>query len=187
LFRSTAQFRLLGELFTVPGAEYTIGELVDRTGVPQATVSREVAALVTAGLLRRGKQGNRTLVSVNEDAVIAPELRSMLAKLYGPLATLRQALGQVEGIERAVVFGSFAQRWSGVPGPVPNDIDVLVIGDVDLDRLWTVAARLSRELGIEVNPVARTANEWADDSTGFAETVKTGTQLDVTPSPSEPA
>jgi ABC-type sulfate transport system substrate-binding protein len=49
-----------------------------------------------------------------------------------------------------------------------------VVGDVDHDTVWTAAADLTRELGIEVNPTIRTAAEWEEDATGFAQQVKQG-------------
>lgn len=184
LFRSDAQFRILGELFIAPGTEYTIGELAARTGVPQPTVSREVARLTDARLLARRSEGNRTLVSANPEALIGNELRSMMRKLYGPVQRLRERLAALDGVDRAVIFGSFARRWSGEPGPLPRDVDLLVIGDVAPDAIWGMAAQLSRDLGIEINPVLRTAQEWADDKTGFAENVRNEPQIDVSPTAS---
>jgi len=179
LLRSETQFRIVGELFSVQGVERTIGELVTATGSSQATVSREVARLAEAGILERRASGNRTLVRANDQAVIAPELRSMVRKLYGPVARLRERLAGLQGVERAFVFGSFARRWSGEAGPLPRDVDVMVIGDVDPDVIWSLAADLSRELGIEVNPVLRTLEEWRDDPTGFAASVKDDVQIDL--------
>lgn len=183
LFRTDAQFCVLGELYTNPGLEVTVGVLAGRLGVPQATVSREVARLAAAGLVHTRREGNRTLVTAALEASIGPELQSMLGKLYGPPARIRAALAAVPGVQRAAIFGSWAERWQGTPGSVPGDIDVLVIGDVDHDAVWTVAAALTRELGIEVNPAIRTAAEWEHDPTGFAQQVKQGPQVDVTPGP----
>lgn len=87
LFRTDAQFRVLGELYTNPGLEATVGALAGRLGVP----------------------------------------------LYGPPARIRAALATIPGVQRAAIFGSWAERWQGTPGSVPGDIDVLVVGDVDHD------------------------------------------------------
>lgn len=179
IFRSEAQFRILGELFTSPGAELTIGELAERIDVPHPSVSREVSRLTSAGLLRTRPQGNRTLVSADRDATVADDLASLLMKVYGPVATIRSALGRLSGVREAYIFGSFAQRWQGSPGPVPNDVDVLVIGDVGVDAVWTAAADASRQLGIEVNPVIRTRQEWEGERTGFAEAVKQGPKIRI--------
>lgn len=181
LFRTDAQFRVLGELFTHPGLEPTVGGLAQRLGVPQATVSREVARLAEAGLVRTRREGNRTLVCAELESSIAPELQALLGKLYGPPVRIRAALAEIPGVERAVIFGSWAARWQGGGGRVPADIDLLVIGGVDHDAVWTAAAELTGELGIAVNPTIRTPEEWEQDPTEFARQVKDGPQVDVTP------
>lgn len=181
LFRTDTQFRVLGELFTNPGSEVTVGVLAERVGAPQATVSREISRLAEGGLVRTRREGNRTLVAAATEASIATELQSLLGKLYGPPARIRESLAAVPGVQRAMIFGSWAARWQGIAGPVPRDIDVLVIGDVDLDAVWTAAAELTRELGIEINPTIRTPTEWQEDPTAFAQEVKDGPQVDVTP------
>lgn len=185
IFRSEAQFRILGELFTGPGAELTIGELAERIDVPHPSVSREVSRLASAGLLRTRPQGNRTLVSADRDATVADDLASLLMKVYGPVATIRSALGRLAGVREVSIFGSFAKRWQGSPGPVPNDVDVLVVGDVEVDVVWTAAAEASRHLGIEVNPVIRTAQECEEEHTGFAAAVKQGPRIVLVPAGAE--
>jgi hypothetical protein len=47
--------------------------------------------------------------------------------------------------------------------------------------VWTAAAELTRVLGMDVNPTVRTPQEWDEDPTGFAQQVKDGPQVDVTP------
>jgi hypothetical protein len=43
-----------------------------------------------------------------------------------------------------------------------------MVGEVDHDAVWTAAADLTRELGMEVNPTIRTPDEWDEDPTDFA-------------------
>lgn len=171
LFRSEAQFRILGELFTNPGLELPISELADRVDVSRPTTSREVARLAEAGLVASRHEGNRTLVRARTTGAILDDLRSLLAKVYGPVAALRQAFADLP-VAQVLIFGSWASRWTGEPGPPPNDVDVLVVGDVAYEDVWEAAARLSSALGIEVTPVLRTSQEWADDASPFAEQVR---------------
>lgn len=105
----------------------------------------------------------------------------MLSKVYGPVATIRTALARLGGVREAYIFGSFAERWQGVPGPVPNDVDVLVVGELEVDAIWSAAAEASRELGVEVNPVIRTPEEWEGEHTGFADAVRNGPRIVVLP------
>jgi hypothetical protein len=54
-------------------------------------------------------------------------------------------------VERAFIYGSWAARYHGEPGPPPVDVDVLVIGDPDSDELFDIAERAGRRLRREVN------------------------------------
>lgn len=182
IFRSDTQFRILGELFTAPReATFSVGEMTSRAGVSQASASRELDRLEQAGLVLSERRGNQRLVRANERSPVADDLRSLLTKLYGAPARIRSALASLDGIAEAYLFGSYARRLTGEPGTVPNDIDLLVLGDVAIDDVWTVAAELSRELRIEVNPVVRSSTEWEDDRSGFATDVKSQPVIDVTP------
>jgi hypothetical protein len=60
---------------------------------------------------------------------------------------------------------------------VPRDIDLLVIGDADPASAWEAAARASERIGVDVNVVLRTEQEWQEEQTGFASDVKTGPQV----------
>ena len=170
IFRSEAQFRLLGELYTRPAAEATIGDLAERIDVPHPTVSREVKRLVEAGLLHIRAQGRQTLVSADTGSPIFEDLRSLLTKLYGVLPVLREEFAG--NADQVVVFGSWAARWLGEPGPQPRDIDVLVVTDDPADLVWDAAARASRRLGMDVNVVVRTGEAWAGDDSGFAQELR---------------
>src|SRR5262249_4599548 len=132
LFRSDQQLAVLAVLFADGVADIPIGELAERAGVAQATASREVARLAGHGLVVTRQLGRNTLVSANWDLPWAGELRSILAQTVGILGQLAAALGPLAKIEEAYVFGSWAARYTGEPGPAPRDIDVLVVGDIDL-------------------------------------------------------
>lgn len=181
LFRSLTQFRVLGELFTHPTLETTVTELAQRIGAPRPSVSRELARLARSGLVVVRKDAQRTFVRGAVDSPVGDDLRSLLDKVYGPHHIIRTALASVPGVTAAYIFGSWAARWQGTPGPVPRDVDLLVIGDAAPDDVWTVAAALSRRLGMEVSPLVRTASEWEADASGFAAVVKSSPLVEVTP------
>jgi len=65
------------------------------------------------------------------------------------------------GAEMVLIFGSWAARHCGEDGPPPNDIDVLVIGEVACPGLLkTAAKRATARLGTEVNPLVRSRERW---------------------------
>lgn len=160
LFRSEQQLRLLAVLFGGPDIELPIGELADRAGVAQSTASREVSRLAEHGLVVTRSLGRNTLVKANWYLPWANDLRSILVQTVGVLGRLGEALATLHGIEEAFVFGSWAARYTGEPGPAPKDVDVLVIGNAPLRAVRRACAQAEQELHVEVNPVVMDRDRW---------------------------
>ena len=83
---------------------------------------------------------------------------------FGPQTVVTDEFASL-GAERVIVFGSWAARYHGEPGPLPADIDVLVVGDVARADVYAAAERAEARLGMPVNPVLRNPAAW-DDPTG---------------------
>ena len=160
LFRSAHQLRLLVALLLEPERAFTVTELVAETGVPQSTVSRVVADLLRAGVLVEEFVHGRRLVRADTASVVYPELASLLLKTAGPKAVLERLLGSVRRVERALIHGSWAQRYAGVPGPPPGDVDLLVVGTPDVRAVRRAADTASTQLGRDVNASVLTPAEW---------------------------
>ncbi len=160
LFRSDQQLQILAVLFTDPVDELAIGDLADQAGVAQATASREVSRLAEHGLVTTRSLGRNTLVAANWDLPWARELRSILVQTVGVLGRLADALGDLQGIEEAHVFGSWAARYVGEPGPPPRDVDVLVVGDAALRDVRRACHTVERDLSVDVNPVVVSRQRW---------------------------
>ena len=174
LFRSEHQLRLLGELFVYAGEARSVTELAAATGIPQATVSREVARLEEAGLLRSVRRGRLRLVETDEQLPYHHELRALLLKTIGPAALLNDALSGVPGIEEAFVYGSWAARYHGEPGAAPRDIDLVVIGEPDLDALYAACRQAEKALRLDVNPIVRSPAEWQQRGPSFLADLRKG-------------
>ncbi|WP_419945062.1 MarR family transcriptional regulator [Candidatus Poriferisodalis sp.] len=163
LFRSDQQFRLLGVLFAGTGAEVSIGELAERASVAQATASREVARLAQHGLVVTRLLGRNRLVSPNWSLPWAPELRSILMQTVGVVGRLGDALRGIDGVHEAFVFGSWAARLEGEPGPFPNDVDVVVIGTASLRTIRQACRKVEQDLRVDINPVVVDRASWDSD------------------------
>ena len=72
-------------------------------------------------------------------------------------------------------------RYHGTPGPPPNDVDVLVVGILERADLYDAADRAQARLGMQVNPVIRTPQQWADEADSLILQIKTSPTVDVTP------
>ncbi|WP_328532255.1 MarR family transcriptional regulator [Nocardioides sp. NBC_00368] len=177
LFRSEAQALLLSELL-LPGEELSMTDLAERVGLPYPTVHREVARLLDAGLLADRRVGRTRLVKGNEQSPLLAPTREILLTVTGPAVLLREALEGLDGIERAYIFGSFAARAKGEPGPPPNDIDLMVIGRPDVRAVYEVCREVSDSVGRIVNPTIMSPEE-AEEQTGFLEEVRASPVIEI--------
>ncbi len=75
----------------------------------------------------------------------------------GLLGRLGDRLSEIDGVEEAFVFGSWAARDAGEPGPAPRDIDVLVLGDAALRAVRRACRGVEEDLRVEVNRWSSTA------------------------------
>lgn len=151
LLRSQVQGDLLALLYLDPQHEYTVSEAARRVRASFQAVHHEVGRLVQAGFLSDRKQGNNRLVRAVTDSPLSRPLTDLLAVTYGPLPVLTDQLAQVQGVQRAFIYGSWAARHAGEPGPPPHDVDVLVVGAPDPDDLDDAARAAEARLGREVN------------------------------------
>ena len=167
LLRSQNQLRLLAALLLSPTRRYTISELAEQTGIPQPSVSREVANLLTTSVLTAGTDRLRKVVQANTDSAIFPDLASLLLKTVGPKIVLETALEGARDVEEAHIYGSWAARYVGEPGSEPRDIDLLVIGTPAVEDVRRRADVASEQLGRDVNVTVLTPAEWSNATSGF--------------------
>jgi len=159
LFRSEGQAALLAAVL-LQDDELGLSELAQRAEVKRSTAYREVSRLVDAGLLRVRTVGREWQISANPTSPLLEPVRRLLFVAHGPGVLLARELDDLTGIETAVIFGSFAARAAGVAGPPPRDIDLLVIGAVDVPDLYAAVQRVSGQVGRRVNPTIVSRDEW---------------------------
>jgi len=152
IFRTRLQGELLARVYLrADNGPLSISELARELDEPTSTVYREAARLVQAGLLTEQKVGRVRLLSIPADELVTRPLTDLLAVSFGPLPVLTGLLEDVADIDEAYLYGSWAARYRGEPGPTPNDVDVLVIGAADRDELDEAAESARRQLHREVN------------------------------------
>ncbi len=179
IFRSDTQLQILGATYLEPERHFTIPELVERSSRPQPTVAREVERLVEAGLLETRLRSGRRSVWANTTSPIFDELHSILLKTIGPKAVLENQFRGLRGIDRALIYGSWARRYNGEAGPLPQDVDLMVIGTGDVGEIRAEADSASRKLGRDVNVSVLTPEEWDSRQTGFVAHLKSEPQVEL--------
>jgi predicted nucleotidyltransferase len=171
VFRSQHQAELLMWLLLHPSREFGVSDLAGRLGVPLSTLHREVVRLDKAGLIASSTLGRNRLVRANTAHPAARALTQLLEITFGPKVVVAEEFA-IPGAEQVVIFGSWAARYAGHAGPPPHDIDVLVVGKVDRADLYDAADRAQARLGIEVNPVVRSAKQWDDPADALVAQIK---------------
>jgi predicted nucleotidyltransferase len=160
VFRSSVQAEILAELLLHPGEERTLTELATRAGAALPTVHGEVARLVAAGILSQRTVGRSRLLRADTANPAVRPLTDLLALTYGPLPVVAEAFGEVAGVEEVWLYGSWAARYRGEPGPPPHDIDVLVVGTADRTAVYDAADIAEAALGRPVHPVLVTRERY---------------------------
>ncbi len=173
LLRTRAQGDILAWIFLHPDDSYSVAEIARAVGTSEPTVLREVDRLAAADLIVEVRRGRARLIRPNVANPATRPLAELLAVTYGPIPVVREELDDIAGIDSAWIYGSWAERYSGMPGRSPGDVDVLVVGTADEDELWAAAERATRRVGREVTIQRVRPERWAGDhESGFLQTVR---------------
>ena len=152
--------QVLALLFLRPDERFYVRELERLTGVSAGSLHRELKAMAEAGLLIREHQGNQVLYQADPSCSIFEELASIFRKTVGLSTLIRSALEILaDRIEVAFVFGSMAsgKQHAG------SDLDICVLGDVELLGVVKALGAVQDILRREVNPVVMSAERFAND------------------------
>lgn len=149
--------QVLGLLLLRPDESLHVREIARLTGVPAGSLHRELRALTEAGLLLRESVGNLVRYRANRASPIFAELTEILRKTSGLVDLLRDALAPLaDRISVAFVFGSMARGAD----TVTSDLDLCVLGEVDLAEVVVTLLPLRERIGRDINPVVMTRTEF---------------------------
>lgn len=177
LFRSDGQARLLAAVFFAE-QEVSIRDLAERAAVPYGTAYREALRLLEAGILSERRAGQARLVRPDEQSPLHDPLQTLLLVSFGPGPLLARALAGQSGIEAVALFGSYAARLLGQRGPLPQDVDVLIIGEPDVPTVYDACEAVARQVARPVNTTVLSAAEWQQGS-AFVADVAAGPLVEV--------
>lgn len=163
ILRSRTQAGVLAVLLLNPGLELSQTELAERLGAPLTSVVDEVRRLARAGIVASRSVGRTRLIRAGESLLVAP-LTELVVRAFGPVQMVGEEFAGITDVLEVALFGSWAARYLGEPGPDPADIDVLVVVEdagVDRETIYAAADRAARRLSRPVNPTVVTAARWS--------------------------
>lgn len=154
--RSKARQRLLGYYFANPTARLHLRDLAERLNVDPSNLSKQLVRLEREGLFRSEVNGRQKYFQLNREYPLFAEVRSIVSKTIGAPFLLAQCLKQIDGIEEAYLYGSFANNQQDAG----SDIDVLVIGNPPDQVLAEAIRKIERQLAREVSYTVLTRKEF---------------------------
>jgi len=181
VFRSQAQAEILAATLLYPDREQTITDLSKRLDIPLATVSDEVGRLVRSEILGVRKIGRSNLLRPNVANRLVSPLTDIVLATMGPHLLVREAFADVKGVQFVLIYGSWAARYQGEPGPPPNDLDILVIGTPTRAVVYEAADSVEQRSGLTVNPIIASPKRWADQADPLMSQIKASPTVEAIP------
>ena len=145
--KSKLREELLVLYFTNPNKKYYLRELERLLNFSVGNIRRELIKLESTGLFLSENKGNLVYYYLNQSYPLFEELKSIIFKTSGAPKMLQNFLEKFNGISQAFIYGSFAKREE----KEDSDIDLLIIGEVNEDKLIEVISKLERRLQREIN------------------------------------
>lgn len=131
---------------------------------------------VESGLLKERRVGNQRRLAANPDFILYPELRKMVLKTVGLAEPLARALAPIaDRLREAFVFGSVASGND----TSESDIDLAVVGDVDLFTVSPLLDAVERELGRQIHLNVYSENEWSSSEDPILRSIKAGPRINL--------
>ena len=147
IITSEVRIRILIELFSETKKHLYVRELTRRVDTEINAVRRELKRFVKAGLVKKEKRGNRLYYLVRKDHPLYYEIVSMVAKERGIGRKILDNQNKIGKLKLAVLSTAFAEGRQSTQ----NELDLLIIGEVNLDALAEVVREASIEMGREIN------------------------------------
>jgi len=135
--------RVLAYFFSNPSQKLHLRDIAARLDVDPANLSREMKRLMDAGLFHAQSKGRLKIYSLNRSYPLYKEISSIIFKTEGVEGALRTAMKDVKGIKASFLFGSFAAGKEDAH----SDIDLLIVGSPDLERIGDHIIDLEKKLG----------------------------------------
>jgi len=145
--RSKIRQELLALYFSNTSRRYYLRELERLLGYSAGNIRRELLKLQRDDLLKTQRIGNLLYYFLNQNHPLFGELKSIVSKTIGVEASLKAALSSLANVKAAFIFGSFASKSE----KETSDIDVMIIGELDVSQLNKKIRELERKLKREIN------------------------------------
>jgi len=170
-FRSKITKAVLGYFVLHEDAQMYVNEIARRLKLDSGNVTRKLQELEKFGILTSDHRGMERYYKLNSNFPLLAEYKKIIQKTIGIEHTLRGVLGSLKGVDKAYIFGSYAQEQMDAN----SDIDLLVIGDFSVIELQKKITPIQKLTDREINTISMTLDEYnkKSNSDPFIKSLKT--------------
>lgn len=154
--RSKITKALLNYFFINPEDTLYINEMCKKLRSDKRNLVKKIRELEQEGILRSHIRANLKFYSINKEHPLYGEYRNIILKTIGFESVLRKIVGEVEGIKKAYIYGSYAKNTLDAY----SDIDLLVVGRHSIIALQKKINTLQNEINREINVVNMGENDF---------------------------
>jgi predicted nucleotidyltransferase len=158
IFSSRVRVKILKAFFMSPGISHNAWELSTQIDEFYSAVWRELINLEQAGILSSTTTSQSKNYLINNACPIKDELSSIILKTVGLGDVIRSKLDKLGPINCILIFGSYASGEADLN----SDIDLLIIGKIDLVNLSGLIAELESEIKRQINFITFEPGEWLE-------------------------
>jgi len=156
IFGSRTRAKVLSWFYMHSDESFFVRQIATILKEDSTNVSREMAKLEKAGILSSSRQGNLKYFQANKACSFYNDLKGFILKTAGVIGELRSAVEKLPDIKYAFVYGSFARGEDRAD----SDVDLIIIGDVDLEKLDSVIGKLEKMFGRTINHITYDLKEF---------------------------
>ena len=157
IITSKARIKVLELFFRNAPEMYHVRGIVRETSEEINAVRRELERLETAGVIKKEARGNRHYYFLRDDYPFYGDLISMVSKTTGlgeHIISNRKKIGRINYL---MFSGGFARRKTRRK---EDEVDVLVIGEINLTELANIIRIEESKRGHEINYTVMSREEY---------------------------
>ena len=156
-FNSNITRKVLGYYFINPESRLYVRELANLLKLDPGNLSKKMAELKNEGIFLVETEGKNLYFKLNKKFPLLNEYKNIYEAKFGVIESIKKALGAVNKIKEAYIFGSYAKGNF----EADSDIDLLIIGDNEHSDLFKAISGLEKIWHREISIIDFSQEEFA--------------------------
>jgi len=146
-FLKNGKGEILNLMFFNPDKKYYLAEVAKILGKEPSAYQKHIQSFIEDGILCDERVGNMRFFWLNKNYHLYNEIKNIISKTIGVEAQLKNLLKEINSVETAFIFGSFATDKFNRN----SDIDLFLVGEENQDAIIKHITKLELEIGRSIN------------------------------------